>query len=125
MDVIRHPILIYDGECAFCRFWAERWRRRMGENVEFEAYQTVAVRYPSISVEQFARAVYLIDEHDQSHRGAAAVFKLWSYRSRFGKIVWWTYRRIPLFAPVSEAGYRFVAKHRPLFWRLTCLFYDC
>jgi predicted DCC family thiol-disulfide oxidoreductase YuxK len=43
------PLLIYDGDCGFCRRWIQRWRAITGERVEFAPYQTVGSLYPEIS----------------------------------------------------------------------------
>ena len=34
------PILVYDGECGFCRRWIERWRVVTGDRVVYLPYQT-------------------------------------------------------------------------------------
>jgi hypothetical protein len=28
------PLLVWDGDCDFCRRWIERWRRIAGDRVE-------------------------------------------------------------------------------------------
>lgn len=115
------PLFIYDGDCDFCHFWVERWRRRTGGRVEYEPYQKLASQFPSVPKSEFARAAKLVEPTGEILSGAAAVFKLWTYRSRLGNFWWWGYRHIPLFAPLTEWVYRLVARHRPFFWWLTKL----
>jgi predicted DCC family thiol-disulfide oxidoreductase YuxK len=119
-----HPLFIYDGDCSFCRFWLERWRKRTGDRVEYEPYQKVATQFPQIPKEEFVRAAKLIEADGKMYSGAAAVLRLWTYRSGLGKLWWWSYRHVPLFAASSEMMYRFVARHRSLFWKLTKIFFS-
>ena len=108
------PLLIWDGDCGFCRSWVGRWRSLTGDHVEYEPYQSAAVRFPEILPERFARAVQLIEPNGRHSEAAEAVFRSLAYAPGHGAGLW-LYRRVPLFASLSEAAYRFVAGHRPLF----------
>src|SRR5881392_4113107 len=55
------PLLIWDGECDFCRLWIERWREITAGKVEYATYQQAAHQFPEIPVEQFKRAMALIE----------------------------------------------------------------
>ena len=35
------PVLVFDGECGFCRVWVEYWKRLTGERVEYVAFQAI------------------------------------------------------------------------------------
>jgi len=112
------PLLIYDGECGFCRVWIARWRRVTGDRVEYAPYQEVAARFPEIPPERFRRSVQLLEPDGRWSQGAEAVFRsLASVPDRGGML--WLYRCVPGFAPLSEACYRVVAANRPLLSRLT------
>src|SRR5207249_1522092 len=54
------PLMIWDGECHFCRRWIERWREITAGEVDYATYQEAADRFPEIPLEQFQRAVGLI-----------------------------------------------------------------
>ncbi|MBI1796469.1 MAG: lipase maturation factor family protein [Candidatus Eisenbacteria bacterium] len=112
------PLMIWDGECSFCRRWIERWRWALGDRVEFATYQRVAARFPAIPVEQFRAAVHLVEPDGRVSRGAEAVHRALSLAPGQGWRIM-LYERVPGFARVSEAVYRFVAGHRPAFDRLT------
>ncbi len=75
--------------------------------------------FPQISAAEFANAAKMRDADGKIYSGAAAVFRLWTYRSGLGKFWWWSYRCVPLFAPLSEAIYGFVARHRAGLWKVT------
>ena len=114
------PLLIWDGECHFCRRWIERWRVITGPEIDYEPYQEVAERFPDIPREQFQRSVVYIDRNGQVFVAAAAVYR--SLRcSRSKKWLWWSYQRVPGFAAVSELAYRVIARNRPFASTMTRL----
>ncbi len=59
------PLMIWDGECHFCRRWIERWREITAGEVEYAPYQEIADRFPEIPREQFQRSVVYIDKTGQ------------------------------------------------------------
>src|SRR5262249_40995137 len=105
--------LVYDGECDFCRMWIARWRARTGDRIAYATFQEVASRYPGRPLERFRQSVQLLDTDGQWYEGAEAV-----YRS-LGGVSLWLYRHVPGFAPISRAGYRWIAAHRPFCTRVT------
>jgi predicted DCC family thiol-disulfide oxidoreductase YuxK len=112
------PLLIYDGECSFCRAWIARWRRVIGDRIDYAPYQDAAARVPTIPRERFAHAVHLIEPDGRHSQGAEAVFRSLAQAPGHG----WPlglYRSLPGFAAASEWCYRIVARHRPAFDRLT------
>ena len=95
------PLMIWDGECHFCRRWIERWREITAGEVEYAPYQEIADRFPEIPREQFQRSVVYIDKTGQVFVAAEAVYR--SLRCRPSKKwLWWSYQHIPGFAAVSE-----------------------
>src|SRR2546422_4219441 len=105
------PLMIWDGECHFCRRWIERWREITAGEVEYAPFQEVAERFPEIPREQFQRSVVYIDKTGQVFVAAEAVYQSLRCR-RSQKWLWWSYRHIPGFAAISEFGYRLIARHR-------------
>ncbi|MBI3493339.1 MAG: DUF393 domain-containing protein, partial [Acidobacteria bacterium] len=111
------PVLIFDGDCGFCRFWLARWRHRTGDRVEYVPFQDddVARRFPEIPRQSCARAVQLVDSDGLVYEAAEAVFRLLA-KSGTGSspILLRCYEHVPGVAAVTEAAYRVVADHRPL-----------
>lgn len=107
------PILVYDGECAICRYWVKYWRGFTGDRVIFRPYQEAAADFPGIAREAFQRAIQLIEANGTMYSGAAATFRVLRYIPGRGGW-WWMYRRVPGFAAGSEWGYAFCARHRGL-----------
>src|SRR5437773_1647523 len=105
------PLLIWDGECDFCRLWIERWREITEGKVDYATYQEAAVRFPEIPVDQFTRAMAFIKPDGDVFFAADAVYRSLAYR-RSRRLLAWSYDRVPGFAAVGENGYGFIARHR-------------
>jgi len=107
------PLMIWDGECHFCRRWIERWREITAGEVDYATYQEAANRFPEIPLEQFQRAVAFIEPGGKAFFAAEAVYRSLRYRSS-RKWLAWSYDHIPGFAAISETAYDFIARHRGL-----------
>ncbi|MFI5362587.1 MAG: lipase maturation factor family protein [Elusimicrobiota bacterium] len=115
------PILLFDGGCGFCRHWIERWRARTGDRVEYAPSQEAGARFPDLKPEDFAEAVILVETGGRVSRGAEAVFRALAYAGGWRRAGRALYDGAPPFRAASEFAYRFVARRRPLFSRLTRL----
>ena len=105
------PLIIWDGECLFCRRWIERWKEITGDQVDYETSQNIGDRFREVPQGEFERSVILIEPDGTISRGAAAVFR--SLRCRTSK-KWlaWSYERVPGFAALSESFYKMIAANR-------------
>jgi predicted DCC family thiol-disulfide oxidoreductase YuxK len=105
------PLMVFDGECGFCRRWILRWQVMTGDRVVYAPWQEAAGEFPHIPVERFKAAVQLVEPDGRVSGGAEAVFRGLAYVP--GRGGWfWAYEYVPGFRAVSEAGYRFIARHR-------------
>ncbi|MEN3368026.1 MAG: hypothetical protein V7609_169 [Verrucomicrobiota bacterium] len=110
-DAPSKPLMLFDGNCHFCRRWIERWREMTGDAVEYAPFQEAAERFPEIPREAFKEAVHFIETDGSVSRGAAAVFRsLGQSRGRRWMIS--GYEHVPGFALITETAYRFVAANR-------------
>ncbi|HEX4631025.1 MAG TPA: lipase maturation factor family protein [Chthoniobacterales bacterium] len=114
------PLLIFDGDCHFCRRWIERWRGLTAGAVEYAPFQEVADRYPEIPREAFEGAVHFVDVDGTVYRGAEAVFRSLGWRAGGWR---WCYEHVPGFAAISETAYGFVAHRRRFASFFTRLFW--
>ena len=114
----RRPVLVFDGDCGFCRLWIERWRRATGGKVDYEPFQSAAARHPEVPREAYLEAIHLF-EADRTSRGAEAALRALAYAPRLSWLP--RFYAAPGVALVAEAVYRFIAARRPLFARLTRL----
>jgi predicted DCC family thiol-disulfide oxidoreductase YuxK len=107
------PLLIFDGDCHFCRRWIERWRELTQGAVEYAPFQDAATRFPEIPRENFERALHFIEKDGTIYRGAEAVFRSLGM-VRGGRALLWCYDHVPGFAPITETAYRTIARNRML-----------
>ncbi|HXT01567.1 MAG TPA: lipase maturation factor family protein [Elusimicrobiota bacterium] len=115
------PVLLYDGDCGFCRRWIERWREMTGGRVDYEPSKAAGPRFPKLKAEDLAEAVYLVEPGGRVSRGAEAVARSLAYAGGFHRAWRPLYENVPPLRAASEAAYRFVARRRPFFSRLTRL----
>ncbi len=108
------PILLYDGDCGFCRRWIERWRKTTGDLVDYAAYQEAGGRFPSISEAEFRAAVQLVEPDGTIYRAAEAVFRSLAM-NRSHRWPLWIYTRVPGAKFLAEGFYRLIAANRAFF----------
>ena len=70
------PLMVFDGECHFCRRWITRWEQETGEAVDYAPSQEVGATFPEIPQAEFDREVKLIEPNGRVYGGAEAVFRV-------------------------------------------------
>jgi predicted DCC family thiol-disulfide oxidoreductase YuxK len=114
------PLLVYDGDCGFCLYWARYWNKLTGDTVDYKAYQEVAPQYPTIPRADFQRAVQYITP--DGHRASAAEASFLTLSHARGRGFWLAlYRKLPGFAAIAELAYAFIAAHREACYRISLL----
>jgi len=104
------PLLIYDGECAFCLYWVNYWQKLTRDIVRYQPYQIAAQDFPQIPLERFRGSIWLVENDGRVSGGAQASFRVLYHG---GKPAWlWVYKHIPRFASLAERLYDFVAARR-------------
>jgi predicted DCC family thiol-disulfide oxidoreductase YuxK len=105
------PLLVWDGECAFCRRWVKRLHAVAGDRIGFAPLQEAAHHYPHISQHAFESAIHLIEPDGTYTSGAEAMF---ATMARLGLRTWPAkfYRTLAPFRAVSDTAYRFTTRHR-------------
>src|ERR1041385_7183230 len=117
---LNKPLLVFDGDCHFCRRWIARWAFLTEDKVDYVPYQNVAHNYPAVPLKDFQTAVQLFFPDGKRFSGAEAVFRALTVANKQRWLLW-SYENIPGFATVSEWFYRGVAQNRPFFSSLTRL----
>jgi predicted DCC family thiol-disulfide oxidoreductase YuxK len=114
------PLMIFDGDCGFCRGWISRWKSLTGTRVDYAPSQEVTAQYPEISPEEFKSSVQLVTPDGVVSRGAEAVLRALAFAPGKGWL-WWLYQHSPWFAWISEILYALVARNRNAFSKLTTI----
>lgn len=112
------PLLVFDGDCGFCRAWVEYWKCQTGDRLLYASFQEVGERFPQVSREEFAAAVRLILPDGEVRSGAHAAFTALASVPDKRRILW-MYERLPGAAALCEAGYGVIARHRSLAYWVT------
>ena len=115
---LERPLMLFDGDCGFCRFWVERWRSQTRGLVDYAPAQERGAEFPQITETAWKRAVQLVLPDGTIYSGAEAVFAaLAAVPGR--RWMLGAYRRVPGVQPVCDAVYSIVASHRDFFAKAT------
>ena len=114
------PLLIYDGDCGFCKYSVNYWHKLTGDKVSYRPYQEVAADFPEIPIASFQRAIQYVAPDGKIASAAEASYLTLSHAP--GKGFWLSlYRKLPGFAFIAEKSYAFIAAHRNFFYMLSIL----
>jgi len=110
---VEKSVVVYDGECGFCRTQVERIRD-MDRNHEFECvpFQTPGLeeRFPQLANVDFNTGMRLIMPDGRTHVGADAIQQI-AVRLPVWRRLAWLYH-VPILHGLSQWAYAWVARHR-------------
>jgi lipase maturation factor 1 len=113
-------VLIFDGDCGFCRAWVAYWKNGTGERVRYLAFQQLGEEFPELSREELASSIKVLLPNGEVRSGAYAVFTaLASLPARRRTL--WLYEHLPGAPAICEAVYGAIARHRSLAFQVTRL----
>lgn len=119
------PLIIFDGDCGVCRKLARTFTRLSGGRSDYAPYQSVAERYPEVTIIQFEQSVKFIDLSGEVSEGAEASFRAMALvPSLFWRWPLWIYRHLPGARFISELCYRYISTNRRWLSAMTKLFRD-
>lgn len=103
-------LLVFDGDCAFCRYCADYARALSGGQVSYRPYQSLDADDSALDQDDYAAAIQLFQDGVHVASGADAAFTLLAIA---GRPFWsWAYRHLPGASTFSEGLYGWVARHR-------------
>ena len=105
------PVLLWDGQCGFCKIWVDYWKQLTGDRIEYRTSQEAGSEFPQINPRTFSQSVQLVRPDGSVASGARAVFESQGMLK--------TYESSRVFAAIAEWAYRFIAGHRDLFYQVT------
>ncbi|HEY5880844.1 MAG TPA: DCC1-like thiol-disulfide oxidoreductase family protein, partial [Nakamurella sp.] len=109
---IRTPILIYDGDCAFCQRSVDLAQRVLPVPVRAEPYQLIEIGPLGLTVDQARRAAWWVGadgSRRRGHRAVAAVLR--AQPRRWWRGAGWLIDHPPL-GWLAAAAYALVARFR-------------
>ena len=110
-------ILIWDGQCGFCKFWKTRWQRKTGAKIQFKTYQECGEDFSDIPLKEFKKASRLIEKDGQIYSGPDSAYRsLW----HSGNKTWHKlYHSQAWFRYLSDHSYNHIAKNRSFYFKIT------
>ena len=113
IERIKKDVVLYDGECNFCRSQINILRRLDGQNrLEFVSLHDpeVATNYPNLTFEQLMEQMWIVTPAGVQHGGAYAV----KYLTKRLPILWplAPLMHVPFSMPLWSFLYRQIAKFR-------------
>lgn len=112
------PVMIWDGNCGFCRYWITRWQKITKHTIEFASYQEAAERFPDVDVVHFKQASRFIDIDGKIYSGPQSAYKSLAYSKRWQWMDRW-YQKGGAFSKLSDHFYQLIANNRNFFFKLT------
>ncbi|WP_248960954.1 thiol-disulfide oxidoreductase DCC family protein [Sphaerisporangium perillae] len=105
-------MLVYDGDCGFCRRCVEFGRRHLPLMPRVSAWQELDLADHGLTLDEVTRSVQLLGPHGLRASGARAVAVLLALQPR----PWWRAAGLVMMAPpvswAAEAVYRLIARYR-------------
>jgi predicted DCC family thiol-disulfide oxidoreductase YuxK len=113
--------MLYDGRCRICTASAERIRRLDTEHsldVLSLHEREVAARFPEITREAVLEEMHLVRPDGTIARGADSIRAVLRFlpRLRWLALLWF----VPGFSPLARVGYKWVARNRYRWNKVTC-----
>ncbi|MDI1320259.1 MAG: DCC1-like thiol-disulfide oxidoreductase family protein [bacterium] len=107
------PLVLFDGDCRFCRQWAGQWQRDFAGRVDVAPSQEARERFPEIPAAAYAGALQLVEPDGAVYSGAQAALRARAHgRGRRGVLLRGYQSGA---APLLEFCYRIVARNRRIF----------
>ena len=107
------PVIVYDGQCAFCRGQMARVRRRDTQGrFDDAARETPGLteRFPSLAQGDFNKGMRLIMPDGQVHVGSDAVYHIARQLPVWRRLAW--LYRVPVLHGLARLAYGWVAANR-------------
>ena len=105
------PLLIFDGDCAFCTTSAQWIEHRLPASAHVEPWQRLDLARFGLTEHDVTTAAYWVDERGRTYRGDAGIAKALVAAGGVWKPIGWLIQ-VPPISLLAAVGYRLVAKYR-------------
>jgi predicted DCC family thiol-disulfide oxidoreductase YuxK len=111
-------VMLWDGDCSFCKYWVTRWQRITTNTIDYIPYQEGADEFPDLQKSIFKEASRLIDTDGNIYSGPDSAYRSLWLGGRYRKLHHW-YRENSSFRNLSDKVYQLIAQRRNIMFRLT------
>lgn len=118
------PVLVWDGQCEFCRYWVLFLNHHTEGRLTYRSYQSAAADFRDIPLEKFRQAVRLIEPDGRVFSGADVAYR--ALQCYFSKTISWFhewYKRSRFFRKFSDLAYELISGHRSLMYKITVVLF--
>ena len=105
------PLLIFDGDCAFCTSSAQWIRHRLPSTARVEPWQRLDLDAFGLTESDVTTAAYWVDERGRNHRGHRSIGKALMAAGGVWKPIG-ALILVPPFSWLAALGYLVIAKNR-------------
>lgn len=105
------PIVIYDGDCAFCSSAARFAQARISPDLRFSAHQLTDLSQYGLTTEQCQQALQYVAADQRIFSGHKAVIQVLKNGSWYWKLIGLLIG-LPGFTQITAIGYRLIATNR-------------
>lgn len=116
---LEKPVMVWDGECGFCKYWITNWKQKTKDKIKYRTFQEVANDFTDIPLKEFQKASRLIEMDGSVYSGPDSAYRSFTYFEKENSIWHKWYSKHKWFAALSDHTYIFIAKHRNLMFKLT------
>jgi predicted DCC family thiol-disulfide oxidoreductase YuxK len=103
-------MFVYDGDCGFCRRWADWLEHRVGADARFVPFQAIDLATLGLAVDDVRTASYLVED-GRLYRGGRGVARAMA-NSRGGWRLVGMMLDLPVVRIVTASAYRLIARNR-------------
>ncbi len=114
----KNPLMVYDGNCGFCKYWIIRWKKISGLGVDYKSYQEVASNFKDIPEQHFKEAVRFIGIDGVIYNGPDAAYITYFNKNKVKFLHQW-YVDKKWFRVLSDSAYQFIADNRNTMSKIT------
>lgn len=112
------PLMVYDGNCGFCKYWIIKWKKISGDRVDYISYQRAYPQFKDIEVAHFKEAVRLIDTEGAIYNGPDAAFRTFYLKGKVPFLHLW-YGKYLWFKKLLDFLYQWVADNRNFLFQIS------
>lgn len=104
-------MMVFDGQCGFCKYWVIRWKKMSADKIDFQPYQKVSSSFQDIEQKHFKEAVRYIDLNGKIYSGPAAAYYTYYIRDKVKFLFLW-YENKTWFRKQNDLIYQWIADNR-------------